>query len=439
MNTPSPASGTPTAPCTLTSTWPVDTLGRADMALRGWLVRCAAGLVGYVRDFTRDDEGRAYHEVYAAVGNWMQRTNWPVRPLRIGLVNPGDWSAPLFEAPAACETEWFSVPKAFRTGHDRIGLDAVVSSQGSGGLAVETIERHKRDAAWYDWSVERPLSFPAVFPYRTDCARLSIEQFAGADATIARRLVEAAAISSRHPCRLTFADHTRGRCPAGQPHQRAKVRTPRPYLPNHDAATATLRTLARTVHDEHARRGSSGLTPARRTAARLAGAWLATTPGLDDESRRAWMESVAAQIGEEPTTTLRLAAVRIGTLDDEAGFDALLRADRMLRDTDTLSPSDHAAFLDTELEHGCSTPMTIGRLAAGLCLAGATLPVGQLTHFFEDLLDDMRFASLLIGRDHDRALLTQVCRAIEKGRHTGTFSLPAAAAAKKPARRRRAA
>ncbi|MBL9002462.1 MAG: hypothetical protein JNK25_15130 [Phycisphaerae bacterium] len=434
MPRPSPASRYSQV---LTATWPGDPFCRAEMGLRGALVRSAAAAVVLSRELIGESGERAREATDRVFADWMQRTDWPSRPLRIGLEDPGLWSLPVTSAAPVCDLEWFSVPASFRLGPDSTRLDAVVRSDGEGGIRIETRELIDREAAWFDWSCERPLAYPSVFPHRLDAAGVTLR--APIRGELALRLIEAAAVCSRHSARLDLADICSGRTPTNEPHLRPTSSRPRLYLPNHDASGAIMFALAADLEREFNLSPRQPRTDVQRTAARITGAYFATAGSeLDDALRRSGMETAASTIGEEPQTMLRLAAVRLGVMEDDAGMDALLRADRMLRAGQTFAGPDAAAFIEGELEHGGPAPLTVGRLAAGVCLGAAPLSMTELGYFLSDVLDDIRFGSLLVGRDHDRALLDRVCREIERARRGEVFSLPAAAT-RKPVKRKKAA
>ena len=73
-------------------------------------------------------------------------------------------------------------------------------------------------------------------------------------------------------------------------------------------------------------------------------------------------------------------------------------------------------MLSCELEHGPYSPMTLGRVAAGICLLCASSPTERLAYLRDDLLEDMRYSGWLVGRDTERAVLIDVFRAIERAR-----------------------
>ncbi len=395
-----------------------------------------AGFVGSLWTCAGDSDERAD----AAAGEWLMRTGWPVRPLRIGLAEAGAWSDPLLATPTASDVEWYALPRD--TGTDallRFRLDAVVSRDEEGELSVTTCENPQREAAWFDWGTDRPLSYPSVFPARIDCANISLGRVNTSELPLAQRMIEAAAVLSRVPARLTLADRVAGRLPTQGERRRASGVHPTKLLPGEQACDAIMNVLA----EEAASRATSvrlKVSMVERAAARACGAWLACSPTLIDEAaRQEWMEACARICGDEPETMLRLAAVRLASGDDEAGIDAILRADRMLRDRELLPAIDHTAFLSAELELPLATSMTVGRLAAGACVIAATLPSAHAEHVLNDLLDDARFAELLIGRDQDRTLLMRVCHELRRARRVECFSLPAAAVVDNKKRRRRKA
>ena len=105
----------------------------------------------------------------------------------------------------------------------------------------------------------------------------------------------------------------------------------------------------------------------------------------------------------------------------------LLRADRLIRQRGTFEGLDHMKLLQAELEHGTFGGMTIGRVAAGICLACAVTPADRIMFLRDDLLDDLRLSSYLVGRDREHAILIDVFRQLERNRRADVFGLPAAA------------
>jgi hypothetical protein len=76
-----------------------------------------------------------------------------------------------------------------------------------------------------------------------------------------------------------------------------------------------------------------------------------------------------------------------------------------------------------------------------VCLMAASVPASRLEFLREDMLDDLAHAEVLIGRDQDRRVLTQVFEAIarnriaaERGLAPPSDATPAKGGRSKPAR-----
>lgn len=368
------------------------------------------------------------------LAEWHDRLAWSSRPLRIGVALDEARRVAIVNAPGVVECEWVSlaVDAAAGDAQDlmrRNRLDAMVHDGGS-GLAVITPEASDREASWYDWSEHRPLSYAGVFPIYLDCARVSLTGLAvkfERDAAVARALTETAAVLSRSAHRLTLADRVSGRRPIDDGRMSEGSRGSFSREPSE----ACLKDLLFRVQSFDL---MAVPTPAQRAAARVVSAWLATRPMAEDveadiASRRRGIEAAAQIAGDEPEVMLRLAAVRFAAMDDDAGYDALWRADRILRDRQTLPGIDQAVFLQAELDLGPYGPMTLGRAAAGICLLCATTPVDRIPYVRDDLIDDMRYSGWLVGRDQERAMLIEVFRRLERIRRSERMGLPSAQAA----------
>ncbi len=314
--------------------------------------------------------------------------------------------------------EWFLVsrgvePEAAATEH---ALDAVLTEPAPGVIRIQTLERPGADASWFDWGVRRPLSYEAVFPLRLDPAQvhldLSAEGELAGSAEIVAELLRTAAILSRHPERLDVQDHILGRRPSSRwPGVSSELES----LGGAEDESVQAMTRLAMLMEQRSRGGRS--TAADRAAARAVSSWLASwDEAVQDDQRRSWIEACSRVLPDEPEVMLRLAAVRLAAMDDEMGIAALRDADAMLQREEGLCVGDPVAFLQAELEHGPENPMTVARVAAGLCLALAGVPTSQIAFLQEDLLDDMRFASWLVGRDQDRAILMRVLRELREAR-----------------------
>ncbi len=336
----------------------------------------------------------------------LDHARTPVTPLRVGLGLPPELADAMISTAGDLSVTWVRVE---RTGDNQaecrdLGLDAVVRRGEFGPLAIATPEATGRDASWHDWALARPLSYASVFPARVDAGQVTIvdaDELGRADAPMLRALIEAAAALGRSPSRLSLPDRVLGR-------------TPRTARHGHGSAVGedALLRLA-----EPLARGLDVRASLARPAARALGAWLASTPEpIDTAVRRAGIESAAAVLIDEPEALLRLAAVRFGAHDDAGAFEALQRADRLIRAARPQPITDQFAFLESEVKLGLHEPMTLGRVAAGICLVAATRPADHLPHLRDDLMEDLRFSEWLVGRDQDRALLLDAFRMLERAR-----------------------
>lgn len=395
--------------------WPTSSLRRLTMSLACQVVRARSSF---------GNEGSA------AAKGWLQKADWPARPIRVGFGIADELAELLLDAPGAIDVEWYSIPK----GQDgeracrHFGLDAVITADADGGVSITTLENRGLDATWYDWGTSAPLSYLTAFPVRMDCSRVTLPGNAdgepwldSAQAVIVRALVEASAVLSRSPARLTVDDELGGRRAVGivRPRQASFGR----YPTGRDPVQYVLKRLVSVI--EHASRSTVAATKAERAAARVAAAFLSTPLAkVDDITRLRGLETAARVAGDEPEVMLRLSAVRFSCLRDVAAMDALLRADRMLRNAEMHPGVDNLAFLMSELEHGTDEPLTLGRVAAGITLLTAGKSLQELIYLRDEVLDDMRFSRWLSGREQDQALLVDIFRNLERARRGEHYALP---------------
>ena len=428
-----PPAGDPVTP-----DWPVGFSGQM------WGV--ASGVLGFVVDVASMLEDAASTQVGGVPGspsrtrNWaasrIERWNWPVQPLRIGLSMSPEAARAFVEARGAGGVTFFRLPwslspnAAMKTHR----LDAVLCLQGE-GLVVHTPESKGQDAAWFDWGTPRPLSFSSIYSRRVDPARVTLN---GVDTTcpatvaFARAIAEAAAASARCGSRLSISDRLSGRRPTDEPPRCDEFGVIRAG----GGMMSAFRRLATLVGEVPPGTHADSV---RRVAARVVSAWFAACPDeLQPGERREALESAAKLAGDEPEVMLRLAAVRIADMDDHAGLDALRRADRMLRDLPTLPGTDHAAFVQAELDARRHDAMSLGRVATGVVLSCASLSIEKLVYTQDDLLDELRFAEWLVGRDQDRALLINLTRELVRHRRGERMALPAASGKPAAATKKRA-
>ncbi|QOJ00499.1 MAG: hypothetical protein HRU70_08355 [Phycisphaeraceae bacterium] len=352
-------------------------------------------------------------------GEWLDDHGPGVRPLVVGLRISRDVGSAVRGAGDTADVRWVTVNEGGEAGEvcRRLGLDALVTDGENQGLCVVTPERAGREAAWFDWGGPRPLSYFSVFPMRVDAARATLAgQSAalydrpGSAGEVLRALITAAGLLSRHPRRLSAADRLMGRV--------SSLRAVDGVEPAWEGMTR----LAEAVSAWGESAGS-----ASRVGARVSTAWLASAAVPAGVDRVALMESSSIPAADEPEVLLRLGAVRIAMGDEGLGIDAILRADRLLRDRGVVVGVDPVTLIQAEMEHGTFGELTVGRVAAGICLACSKTPADRIGYVKEDLLEDMRFASWLVGRDPERTTLIEVFRRLERARRSEVFGLPKAA------------
>lgn len=340
----------------------------------------------------------------------LDRREWPTRPLRIGVCEP-TLLQNLERTTGQCVVEWVAVPTHL-TPHEasrRYTLDAHLRMDARGGLLLTIPESRQRQAAWHDWSMQRPVTFANLFPGRVDCSELTLSSdVARPGATwFLRCLIEAAAGLSRHPSRLSTQDRLNGRTP------RIDTLKAVDLPPTGDHTRDAQRLMIRGLWESLREASELPCRHACVPAARLVTAFVA---GVDDdlpESNRSEMaETSAALSPQEPEVMLRLAATRFANYADSLAIDALLTADRLLRGNEMNAGSSQLPFLQAELEAGRGTPLSLGRVAAGVAMICASLDTSKLAYFRDDVLDDARYSDWLIPKDQDRRVLVEVFRAI---------------------------
>jgi hypothetical protein len=346
---------------------------------------------------------------------------WLATPLRIGLDVSADTARALTAQESNHAVEWIPVP----SGSDdqsvirSYRLDALARHDCAEALHIIVAEREGHESNWFDWAVPRPLSYAAVFPAQIDPSQVTIDAVdmnKPGEARIVSLLIRTAAVLARSPHRLDLCDRLRGRRSA------LGIRFGPRAVSSFWPAEEFLIELSSAVVEG----SSEGWTsPAWRAAARVASAWVASTDApLDVESRKRCADACARVLPEEPEVLLRAAALRFATSDDSAAFDTLARADRVIRGRTSVDPPDQLPFLQSELEMGLPGPLTVGRVAAGICLSCATSAVERFPHIRGDVLDDMRYSAWLVGRDQDRAVLVKVFKVLEQERIGAAKSEP---------------
>lgn len=318
--------------------------------------------------------------------------------VRIGLALDADAAARVMAfASGVAQFVVLDRGQAGRQTAQQLGLDAIMADRGEEGWRItlfppfSTSGNHyptsypsSSGSTWADWSLRRRLSYATVFPQRLDADHVSLgrpqlaESF---EAELLAALSEAAGALAR-------AAHGIDR------------RAVRP---------AMVRLSELVVRAAVRRQPPMASVP----AARVAGAWLATYDGPFPLERRVeGIEAAAVVLGHDAESLLRAAAARFAIGEDESGFEALERCEDQLR-VQGVAEFDQLPFVMSELECGSDDDvMLVGRVAAGLRLACATLDARVLETALEDTADDIRHAKVLTGRDPEAALLLRVLRRV---------------------------
>lgn len=370
----------------------------ADHAAGAWrrvVWTCADGLERLADSFNWTSARR--RQLAARASRAVDRLHPRAGPLRLGLAVPSNVADIVMSASGTLAVQWTVIRPGDTEAASHWAMDAVLLAAGDGSpMVLSTPERPEHEAAWYDWSRPRPLTYASVFPGRVDPAVVTLpaaDELEPSDGELLRAIIEAAAALSRLPDRLALTDRLLGRHPDPQGARAA--------LEHLSAQVLSLRGV------NHVLRG---------IAAGVASAWLAGAEDVDPGLRRRVAEVAAALRPGDPFAALRLAAARFAALDDDAAFAAVVDAERAVRASEPAPVTNHLAFLQAELDLGLPTPTTLGRVAAGICLVHASSPEDSLPHLRDDLLDDLRFSAWLVGRDQDRAVLIEVFRILERAR-----------------------
>jgi hypothetical protein len=225
-----------------------------------------------------------------------------------------------------------------------------------------------------------------------------------------RLLAEAAALLSRTPVRIGIEDRLRGRRPVQLPQVRWSGPT---EMSDHTRSLiAVMNRLGERVADREPREDS----PALRAAARATSAWFASASiNQDSELRRRCIESARRLLKDEPEHALRAVAAHVASYDDISALEAAVHAERIVRIDQQLDERT-LAFLQSEIDCGLAGPMTVGRIAAGICMACAVTSNERLPFFRDDLAEDLRYAGWMLGREGDELFLLEVVRRIEAAR-----------------------
>ncbi len=395
------------------ATWPEAWADRAALRAAGLCIRAADDVMGVLRRWDLDSIVPFLTHASASLRDTLVAGGWPAQPLRIGVKAPAAWCKPLFDQASPLPVQWWSLGGDVHAAQScrTHALDAVVERCGDTGLLVHTLERGEHEALWADWTQERPVTFPAVFPARLDVSSLQWHEVGEDEWPLAHDLIIAAATLARDPARVTLADLLRGRhggsgCfnPSSPATGLRPLATQRPWRETALWQVASSLTVA-----------GAFPSPVRVAAARLCGAASAQTDWPVTESfRLATALAAAAVLREEPTSLLRLAAVQLGCTCDEEGLATLERAHDAVDEASCEESLDNIGFLQAEAATGEPVSLTTGRLAAGMSIAFANAPASRIRFILEDFLDVLSESGRLVGRDQELALLKRAFGVIDR-------------------------
>ncbi|MCB9844538.1 MAG: hypothetical protein H6811_00930 [Phycisphaeraceae bacterium] len=264
-------------------------------------------------------------------------------------------------------------------------FDAIVQRDG----ALVSISRPNASDSihpWGDWS-EAPASvcYPGVFPMRLDAPRVTLGELdlaSSADRDLLLGAIETFAVGRAQPGSLLAVG---GEALSLEDSVRRLI----------DAASVVARSNPQAL-------GVLG-------AARAASAGM-MTHACDPEQRLPLVSFAPVVVPDEPESHFRHAAALFAATRDDDAFEALRNASAALASCPRPIQGDQTAFLQSEIEHGDGDEMALGRLASGLWLAACCIDPAQFQHLRDDVVDDLRSAPWLIGRDQDLALLLRVLR-----------------------------
>lgn len=382
----------------------------------GLFARIGAGAVGVIRRSvgSSDRFGGRFGDFGKRLAGQHDRLPWPTAAVRIGIDLPWSCAEAITSAEGEARIEWVPLRDAMDADRaiSELRLDALVR-QSDGPLHIVTPEDPEREAGWHDWSHAVPFSFASVFPPRIDPFMVSLpgqEIDYSKSAQLIRLLAEAAALLSRTPVRIGIEDRLRGRRPVQLPQVRWTGPT---EMSDH---TRSLIAVMERLAERVASREPGEDSPALRAAARASSAWFAAASiNQDADLRLRCIESARRLLKSEPEHALRAVAAHVANYDDVSALEAAVHAERIVRidrrlDTRTL------AFLQSEIDCGLAGPMTVGRIAAGICMACAVSSNERLQFFRDDLAEDLRYAGWMLGREGDERFLLEVVRRIELAR-----------------------
>lgn len=382
---------------------------------------------------------RAIENAYA---QWAQRHSYPVLPLQIGVLTPGAWSEGLMASPTDShgtpwiDIEWVSCPTqghALSACRD-YGLDAVVQSLRDDGFGVYTCEHPSKPAAVTSWTQHGALSFAGLFPMRIDASCLTLSSVEPGEMRLARSLLVAMAVCSRHPQRLKVSDVINGRLPTTSreawPRSVSRVRGDCHWALQAMRHVARELVNVREVSKAGAGENAQPVSSTVQAAARCISAWATSAvTAIHDAERHALTGLAVLACPEDAVIAARHCATLIAMGDDVTGRERLLQLTDMLAKKTFVEDVDHIAFVLGELAQ-CGSPLSTGRLAVGCCMLASTLDARGFDYAREDVIDEIRRSGAMVEREADQAMVISLLRSLEGRGTTKGVSLRASGEAR---------
>jgi len=312
------------------------------------------------------------------------------------------------------DVEWVSCPT---NGHALSAcrdykLDAVVQSLREDGFGVYTCEHTGKSAALASWTEDGPLSYAGLFPLRVDASGLMLSGVEPAEMPLARSLLVAMAVCSRHPNRLTVSDVIGGRLPT----------TSREAWPRHVAnvrgdchwTLQAMRNVARELVAvlENTMVVNAPVSMAVHAAARCISAWATcAVTAIHDTERHALTSLAMLACPEDAAVASRHCATLVAMGDDVAGHSRLMQLTKMMANQKFAEDVDHSPFVLGELAQ-CGSPMSTGQLAVGCCILASTLDARGFEYAREDLIDEIKRSGAMLEREADQAMVISLLRGL---------------------------
>lgn len=399
--------------------WPTNPLRRLSLSVSGIAFRAAYRAAEFGRDFLLD-AGAPINDADPETTfiRWLEKSRWPSRCFRVATIGDERWMRDVRQAGGRLNIEWVELNQTVSSLFDARALcrdhrfDAVVLRSSDGLATFVTLENAGRAATWDDWSHARPAAYLTLFPPSIDSAGggfplHEVESRPG----FFRSILEAAALFSRSPNRLTLEDRVAGRFPGPQmfppgDEQSAKFADPRDMI-----MLAVFRHLA----DDTAFESNPGAQEI--AAARACSAWFATH-GPAGTSLNPLFERCACVLGNDGLSLLRMGANQASSGDECAAIATFVRAHHSLHEAGIAPSADQTPFLQADLELGGADPQLLGRIVAGAVLMAGAVDAEKTSFFcddlMDDLVDDLRSAGWTGENDPEQGLLLRTFAAIRQ-------------------------